>query len=189
MEKEETYDFRNTRWGMSRSDVLASEPDEPVVRTDGQIGYSIKIMDKNIYLAFVFKNDCLVSALYALKDMRENLNDSLSDFEDFKEILTRKYGEPNAGQGDVWADPSYKDQYELEALSFDRAGYEAALKEGKILHAALWKTGNTWVKVALSKMMEGHTCGVTVEYLSISHIEKTVPSIFKNDLIITNLGE
>jgi hypothetical protein len=128
-------------------------------------------MDKNIYLAFVFNNDRLVSALYALKDMRENLNDSLRDFEDFEEILTQKYGEPNAGKGDVWADPTYGNQYELEALSLDRSKYEAALKEGKILHAALWKTGNTWVKVALSKMMEGHTCGVTVEYLSISHLE------------------
>jgi hypothetical protein len=174
MNKKEDYDFRNTQWGMSKNEVLASEPDTPVVQTDSQIGYSTKIMDKNIYLAFVFKNNCLVSALYALEDMRENLEDSLRDFEGFKEILTQKYGEPNAGQGDVWADPTYGNQYELEALSFDRLKYEAALKEGKILHAALWKTGNTWVKVALSKMLEGHTCGVTVEYLSITHIENPV---------------
>ena len=55
MKKEETYDFRNTRWGMSRSDVLASEPDKPIVQTDRQIGYFTTILDKNIYLAFVFK--------------------------------------------------------------------------------------------------------------------------------------
>jgi hypothetical protein len=62
----------------------------------------------------------------------------------------------------------YGNQDELEAVLLDRSKYEAALKEGKILHAALWKTDNTWVKVALSKMMEGHGCGVTVEYQSIS---------------------
>ncbi len=155
---------------MSRNDVLASEQDAPVVNTDSQIGYHTKILDKNIYLAFVFDNDRLISALYALKDLRDNLDDSQRDFEDFKEVLTQKYGEPNAGQGDVWTNPAYGNQDELEALLLDRSKYEAALKEGKVLHAALWKTDNTWVKVALSKMMEGHGCGVTVEYQSISHL-------------------
>ncbi len=164
------YDFRNTRWGMSRDDVLASEPSAPVVQTDSQIGYNTKILDKNIYLAFVFDNDGLISALYALKDLRDNLDDSLRDFEEFKDVLTQKYGEPNAGQGDVWTDPSYGNQDELETILLDRSKYEAALKEGKILHAALWKTDNTWVRVALSKMMEGYGCGVTVEYNSISHL-------------------
>ncbi len=168
---ERSYDFRNTNWGMTKNEVLRSESEKPVVHTDSQIGYFTNILDKNIYLAFVFHNDALVSALYALKDIRENLDDSLKDFEDLKEILVMKYGEPNAGQGDVWADPSYGSQDDLEAVLLDRSEYEAALKQGKILHAALWKTENTWVKVALSKIMEGHNCGVTVEYQSISHLE------------------
>jgi hypothetical protein len=61
------YDFRNTRWGMSRDDVLASEPSAPVVQTDSQIGYTTKILDKNIYLAFVFNNDRLGFRVICLK--------------------------------------------------------------------------------------------------------------------------
>lgn len=167
---EEDYDFRNTRWGMSKEDVMASESGEPVVHTDTQIGYFTEILDKNIYEAFIFDNGLLVSALYALRDMRENLTDSFKDFADFKQILTMKYGEPNAGQGDVWADPSCGDEDTLKALLLDRSNYEGALKQGQILHAALWKTNDTWIKVALSKMMEGHTCGVTVEYQSVRHL-------------------
>jgi hypothetical protein len=170
MNMEEDYDFRNTRWGMSKEDVLASESGEPVVQTDTQIGYFTQIVDKNIYMAFVFDNEQLVSALYALRDMRENLDDSFKDFEDFKKILTMKYGESNAGEGDVWADPSRGDEDGLKALLLDRSKYEEALKQGEILHAAMWKTDKTWIKVALSKMMEGHTCGVTVEYKSIQHL-------------------
>jgi hypothetical protein len=177
MNMEEHYDFRNTRWGMTEKEVLASESGEPVVLTDTQIGYSTKILDKNIYLAFIFHNKHLVSALYALKDIRENLDDSLKDFEDFKQILTMKYEAPNAGQGDVWVDPSFGDENTLEAILLDRPRYEDALKQGLIIHAALWKIKDSWIKVALSKMTEGHTIGVTVEYQSIRHLEKPFPAI------------
>ena len=170
MNKEEEYDFRNTRWGMSKEDVLGSESGEPVVKIDTQIGYFIEILDKNVYVAFIFDEEHLVSALYALRDMRENLDDSFKDFEDFKKILTMKYGEPNAGQGDIWAAPSFGDEDALKALLLDRSKYEEALKQGQILHAAMWKTDKTWIKVALSKMMEGHTCGVTVEYKNIQSL-------------------
>ena len=167
MNEEEDYDFRNTRWGMSKEDVLASESGEAVVQTDTQIGYFTEILDKNIYVAFIFDDERLVSSLYALRDMREKLEDSFMDFEDFKKILTMKYGEPNAGQGDIWADPSFGDEDALKTLLLDRSKYEEALRRGQILHAAMWKTDKTWIKVALSKMMEGHTCGVTVEYKSV----------------------
>ena len=167
MNSEEDYDFRNTRWGMSKEDILVSEAGEPVVQTDTQIGYFTKILDKNIYVAFIFANDQLISALYALRDMREKLDDSFRDFADFKQILTMKYGEPNAGQGDVWANPSFGDEDGLKALLLDRPKYAEALKQGQILHAAMWKTEKTWIKVALSKMMEGHTCRVTLGYESI----------------------
>ena len=169
MNMEEDYDFRTTRWGMSKEDILTSEAGEPVVQTDTQIGYFTKILDKNIYVAFIFDNEHLVSALYALRDMREKLDDSFRDFADFKQILTMKYGEPNAGQGDIWADPSFGDEDTLKSLLLDRSKYEEALNQGQILHAAMWRTDKTWIKVALSKMMEGHTCGVTVEYKSIRH--------------------
>lgn len=167
MNMEEDYDFRNTRWGMSKEDVLASESGEPVVRTDSQIGYFTEILDKNIYVAFIFDNEHLFSTLYALRDVREKLNNSVKDFEDFKQILTMKYGEPNAGQGDLWADPFCSEADALKAILSDPKKYEEALNQGQILHAAMWRTDKTWIKVALSKMMEGHTCGVTVEYKSI----------------------
>ena len=155
---------------MSKEDILVSEAGEPVVQTDTQIGYFTKVLDKNIYVAFIFANDQLVSALYAIRDMREKLDDSFRDFADFKQILTMKYGEPNAGEGDVRANPSFGDENDLKALVLDRPRYTEALNQGQILHAAMWKTEKTWIKVALSKMMEGHTCGVTVEYQSIRHL-------------------
>ena len=174
---EENYDFRNTRWGMSKEDVLGSEPGEPVVKIDTQIGYFTEILDKNIYVAFIFDDEHLVSALYALRDTREKLDDSFKDFEDFKKILIMKYGEPNAGQGDIWADPSFGDEDTLKALLLDRSKYEAALRQGQILHAAMWKADKTWIKVALSKMMEGHNCGVTVEYKSVRHLTDPAPAV------------
>ena len=172
MNSAQTYDFRNTRWGMSKKEVLDSEADRSVVQTDDQVGYFTEILDKNIYLAYIFTDDQLVSALYALRDIRENLDDSFKDFEDFKKILTMKYGKPNAGHGDVWNDPSYEDDTRMEAILSDRSKYEEALKNGEIVHAALWKTENTWITVALSKMTEKNTCGATVEYKSIRHLRK-----------------
>jgi hypothetical protein len=174
---EEDFNFRNTRWGMSKEDILASESGEPVVQTDTQIGYFTEILDKNIYVAFIFDNEHLGSALYALRDMREKLDDAFRDFADFKQILTMKYGEPNAGEGDVWANPSFGDEDGLKAVLSDPKKYEEALKQGQILHAAMWRTDRTWIKVALSKMMEGHTCGVTVEYQSIRHLANSDPVV------------
>jgi hypothetical protein len=169
MDSGEDYDFRNARWGMSKADIIASETGAPVVQTESQIGYFTQILDNNIYVAYILKNDKLVSTFYTLRDMRDNLKDSFDDFEDFKKILVMKYGEPNAGQGDAWADPSFGDEMDLKVLSLDRSAYEKALKQGRIIHAAMWKTERTWIKVVLSKMMEGFDCGVTIEYLSVGH--------------------
>jgi len=87
-----------------------------------------------------------------------------------------KYGVANAGQGDVWANPSYGDEDTLKALASNPTRYKDALDQGRLIHVALWKTDSTWVKVALSKMMEGHPCGVTVEYNSIRQLSDPDPA-------------
>lgn len=160
------FTFRNSVWGMSPDQVLASEPTPPVVQTDGQVGYLTEILERKLYLAYCFKQGKLVSAFYALREVRPDLAETFRDFKDFKEVVTLKYGEPNAGHGDAWTEAEYKSGGDPQAVAQNPAQYAEALLEGRLVHAALWRTDRSWIKVALGKMMDGHSCGITVEYYS-----------------------
>ena len=93
----EDYDFRKTRWGMSREEVKATETwelyedsygetDEEVIRFRGSIA------DLECTLSYEFWFNQLISAYYIFRNKSDLLND---EYILFQQILTKKYGFPN----------------------------------------------------------------------------------------------
>jgi hypothetical protein len=56
--------FRNTYWGMTRSEVLDSEPTEPVLNTDEHIYFNGELNGISCVIIFNFFKDELTSSSY-----------------------------------------------------------------------------------------------------------------------------
>ena len=66
------FDFRNTRWGMSKEQVVASERDTPVEKSEKYIRYKTKVLNINVDLQYFFVEDKLIIASYTLDEIYLN---------------------------------------------------------------------------------------------------------------------
>lgn len=90
----EDHTFRKTKWGMSIAEVKSSEPLDVVKEKDDLLGYKTNVIGKDVFVAYFFIDNQLVRARYVLAESHSNNNDYIIDYNDFKEILIKKYGPP-----------------------------------------------------------------------------------------------
>lgn len=148
------YSFRKTKWGMSIEQVKSSEPLE-VAKEDGNfLGYKTEVIGKNMLLGYYFVDNQLVRARYILAESHTNKNDFIQDYNDFKEILTKKYGKPNEDTS-LWRNSLYKDDY---------SGWGTAISLGHLVYYSSWETQDTEIINMLSGENYRITC--TIEYIS-----------------------
>ena len=88
------FDFRNTLWGMTRSDVKISEKDYPVSENETHITYIDKYMDLDAIVGFHFEGDSLIEAGYAFREYYTESKDYLKKYQKIESMLTNIYGEP-----------------------------------------------------------------------------------------------
>ncbi len=105
---DEQYDFRKVRWGMSRDEVKASEPNKLEDKNDTMIAYRYKVAGMESRTVYVFTKEKLVQAGYTFVEKHSNLNIHISDYGKIKEILIQKYGLPTMDQ-QLWYNDLYKD--------------------------------------------------------------------------------
>jgi hypothetical protein len=132
--------FRNTRWGMSREQVKASEASK-LLKDDGRIiMYDGEVASLKTYVAYMFTGDQLTRGSYQLLTKHSQQNDYIDDFERLKKLLVEKYGKPNK---DIvnWKDSLYKD---------DPQKYGFAVSLGHLVYGATWETPETNIMVMLS---------------------------------------
>ena len=158
----EEYDFRKTKWGMSQQKVLGTETLKPVNQDEGLIGYKTRVLDKNVLVAYLFVQDKLVRAKYILAETHSNCNDFIIDYENFKEILAKKYGQPKEDKV-YWRNDLYKDDY---------AHWGTAIKMGHLVYFSLWETAST--KIACLLQGENFDIDCIIEYSSksLKHLEE-----------------
>jgi len=106
----EDYNFRKTRWGMSIAQVKSSEPLEVAKEDKTLLGYKTTVIGKDVLVAYFFVDNQLVRARYVLVESHTNKNDFITDYNDFKKILTKKYGKPKQDET-LWKNDLYKDDY------------------------------------------------------------------------------
>ncbi len=111
----EEYDFKTFRWGDLQEDVEAVEgtPD-----SDGEMSsvdanyivYDTTVAGKSALLAYYFCDDGLFQTRYILTEEHSNENLFIDDYEDIRDALTKKYGEPSL-DWERWQDDSKEDYY------------------------------------------------------------------------------
>lgn len=133
------YDFRQTRWGMSKLQVKNSENSQPLFDKKGELTYSVKIAGINAFAAYYFVDSILVKSAYVFEQNYSNRNDYIRDYKKVKDILTRKYGDPIMDET-VWRNDLYRD---------DPQDYGFAISIGHLVYRSKWITPNTEIKLVL----------------------------------------
>jgi hypothetical protein len=158
------YDFRKTKWGMSKSQVLKAEKNKPecddcVKLPTGKslLGYPSKVLNKDVLISYFFINNQLTNAQYQLNEEHSNKNDYINDYQNFKEVLLKKYGKPIMDEI-LWRDDLYKDKPQ---------DWGSAVSIGHLRYLCVWKTPTTRIGLSLSGDNYEVSCAIT--YTSLKH--------------------
>ena len=162
------FNFRKTKWGMSKNEVLKSEKIKPTCNScyksqmhDDILLYSSKLLAKNVTIEYGFINGQLVAASYMLAEKHTNKNDYISDLKQFKKALINKYGKPDK---DVmrWKNDLYKDRPQDWGL---------AVSVGHLGYLSEWFEPKTDIHLYLNGDNFKVICGIWYE--SVLHKPKT----------------
>jgi hypothetical protein len=107
--EEAKYDFRKTNWGMSKEQVRATEDKKPDFEDDKWLGYEVKINGKDFGCLYCFLEDKVYRGEYFSEGEYTNKNLYIDDYEELKEILTKKYDKPKTDRPGLWKNDLYKD--------------------------------------------------------------------------------
>ena len=97
-----------------------------------------------------------------LAESHSNKTDFITDYEDFKKILIKKYGNPTKDES-FWKNDLYKDDY---------SDWGTAISLGHLIYFSTWSTSNTEINNMI--MGENYDISCIVEYSStnLKEIEK-----------------
>ena len=171
---EESFDFRNTRWGMSPAQVRASESGEPAQEFENGAGfvYDKTVAEMKCTIAYVFVRGLLVRARYTFHEEYSDLNQYTVDREKLHNILNSKYAGADYDETTFIAN---KDYYSRNP---DKIGRGFAT--GDINRRSLWQTERTDINLYLSG--DNYKIELFVEYGSRLHagfaqaLRKNTPS-------------
>lgn len=149
----DSFDFRRTRWGMSREEVKSSEKSGPADERPEVITYWDVYHGMHTLIGYVFEDGKLVSGGYVIMERREDPGDYIRDYEGVKKSLAEEYGKPVVDRVD-WK--------EGEKPEEDPARLAEAVCLGGLRYLSMWQTDTTLVKLTLDRRREH--CRVAVMY-------------------------
>ena len=133
-------DFRKTYWGMTKDQVKKTENSEVIDEFERGIVYYGTAANLDCFIIYVFAYDTLVRAKYIIDVTHSNKNVYIIDFEDVKEILKKKYGNPDKERLN-WLNHQYEDKKEDWGL---------AVSLGHLDYYAQWNTERTIIFTGLT---------------------------------------
>lgn len=163
----EERDFRGMKWGMSLSDVTASEGEGYKTVGEGVIQY------KNLVVGgfpadseYSFEDGKLVECIYYTNHSHSDTNEFIADYNVLLEKYKSKYGEPEYSE-QKWADG---------AKTEDSSKFADAVNSGAMMYRTGWKLGNTQVNVVLFKDSDAKVkIGVRYHVIDINAEGEVVP--------------
>lgn len=132
-------DFRTTKWGMNKNQVLALEYADLKVNNPNLLTYDGAVAGFPAYIDYIFTGGKLSEGGYKFHQEHENHDVYLEDYRSLKALLTEKYGQPDADT-EEWLFNQYKDQPELRGK---------AMARGHLTFSTSWSTENTLVTMSL----------------------------------------
>jgi hypothetical protein len=136
----EKTNFRDTRWGMNKAQVVRIEGSTDHHENSGGldiIQYPHKILDMDCMIGYVFAYNKLAKAKYSFLAKYKDKNQYIHSYEKIRDALIHKYEKPKTDKV-LWNDKQYKD---------DRSNWGLALSLGQLEFSSLWKDSETEIQL------------------------------------------
>lgn len=147
-------DFRKATWGMSKQEVIKSEGKKPKQTADNVIVYNDNIAGLSCYAGYIFTENKLTRGSYIFTVKHSNNNDYIADYENIKNLLKKKYGEPEA-DSIVWKNDLFRSEHQQ---------WGTAISIGHLVYYSTWETENTSVELSLTG--ENYKMEFRLDYMS-----------------------
>lgn len=134
--------FRNTRWGMNKAQVVRIEGSPNHRENSGGldiIQYPQMILNMDCMIGYVFAYNKLAKAKYSFLANYEDKNQYIHSYKKIKDILIQKYGKSEAEKV-LWQDKQYQN---------DRSNWGLALSLGHLEFSSLWKDSKTEIQLRM----------------------------------------
>ena len=148
------YDFRNTNWGMSKEEVRLAERRNPDFETDNGLVYKVIIDKYDCYCVYYFLENKLYMSAYRFNEEHNNKNAYIEDYENLKELLTKKYGKP------TWENVNWKDDFYKDI----KGNWGLAVARGDLEYTITWEDPITTVQMRLTG--ESYKIDLIIAYYS-----------------------
>ncbi|MGO9019122.1 MAG: hypothetical protein ACLQVJ_12325 [Syntrophobacteraceae bacterium] len=165
---QDRFDFRKTKWGMTRDEVKRSESLQPVGEKKDKIFYKSTLDETPCMIAYHFLNNKLAQALYLFDQKHANPSDFIDDYNRILALLTEKYGKPVKAYT-RWTNPLYEN---------DPRYWGTALKLGHMSKIADWTTDSSEIHLSLLGDMGGN---MEVN-LGIAYFSKRLKSLLEREI-------
>lgn len=148
-----SFDFRKTRWQMSKDEVKAGETFKLIEENkhnatvveeygfDEELIFEGNITGSKFHIRYFFLNDKLINAMQLLVGYFDNKNIYIEEYLLTKELLIEKYGTPYI-DNQIWQSDKFKGN---EALALDA---------GDLHLNAAWENNRTRIDMELYKKIE-----------------------------------
>jgi len=135
----EDYDFRKTKWGMSKAEVKKNEKAKFVDEGADGFAYKGKLLNFNVLIIYRFLDNKLSEGIYSFEEKHMNDSDYIADFNTIKELLIKKYGAP------------YFDTYHWKNNMYreDIQRHGTAISMGHLILLSKWETDRTNIDMIL----------------------------------------
>ena len=133
-------DFRGAVWGMTRTQVMATEPNQPVriSESDREIVLQYdasKLGSVNGRPIYIFAQDKLVRAKFVVEEEHSDLNEFIRDFHALESVLKDRHGGPKENRA-IWGDDATQDETK-NYLDQDRATASSILPSDRFVGLAV----------------------------------------------------
>lgn len=147
---ETEFDFRRTRWGMTKEQVIAGEG-TPASQTAVGLVYLLQVAGLKSALTYDFESGRLARAKYALLEKYSEPSQYVVAAAAWLDALKERYGEPK--QEIRWLNNAYRD---------DSAKYALAIASGHLEVRNMWETPRT--RIAYATTGGNGTISVRITY-------------------------
>ena len=143
---------RGTQWGMSLDEVREIEEAKLIQEKPDRLIYDTKIADMDAFVIYTFHQDKLKDAGYIFHQDHSNKNVYIDDYDKTKNLLTKKYGNPDSAEV-VWHNDLYAD---------DPDQYGFAVSIGHLELISIWENDEQVIYCSLRG--DNYTIAHTIRY-------------------------
>jgi tetratricopeptide (TPR) repeat protein len=138
--KDIKFDYRNTRWGMTKEQVKASETMKIVYEKESVILYHGELAGMETTVHYTFKEKMLLGCVQRFIGNYIDDNNYILDYKKAKDALTHKYGPPVTDE-QLWSNNTYKDNPQ---------DWGFAVRRGDLVFRSSWKFNYTEIGLGLN---------------------------------------